>query len=178
MKSCIRSNGPPSNPANTLMHACFDIYSPCFQALQQLSRRTLTSSARRLVENKVPQKQKLFQVSWWYDSLLMTDNGFNQGICMKHVFHSVMSVFMVSLSFFMPDSISEGLKLISWTDQIYGPAHSSSFHKLIYSTFIWGKNVCVSVVIRLQSSPVKQTKGNSCTGYDIIHWARMLYAHH
>ncbi|XP_053470277.1 uncharacterized protein LOC128601252 isoform X2 [Ictalurus furcatus] len=31
-------------------------------ALQQLSRRTLTSTARRLVENKVPQKQKLFQV--------------------------------------------------------------------------------------------------------------------
>ncbi|XP_053470276.1 cytochrome c oxidase subunit 7A2, mitochondrial isoform X1 [Ictalurus furcatus] len=30
-------------------------------ALQQLSRRTLTSTARRLVENKVPQKQKLFQ---------------------------------------------------------------------------------------------------------------------
>ncbi|KAK3516920.1 hypothetical protein QTP70_028216 [Hemibagrus guttatus] len=30
-------------------------------AIQQLSRRTLTSSARRQVENKVPQKQKLFQ---------------------------------------------------------------------------------------------------------------------
>ncbi|KAM9435055.1 cytochrome c oxidase subunit 7A2b [Clarias gariepinus] len=29
--------------------------------LQQVSRRTLTSSVRRQVENKVPQKQKLFQ---------------------------------------------------------------------------------------------------------------------
>ncbi|KAI4884687.1 hypothetical protein NFI96_020388 [Prochilodus magdalenae] len=29
--------------------------------LQQLARRTLTTTARRQVENKVPQKQKLFQ---------------------------------------------------------------------------------------------------------------------
>ncbi|XP_041717109.1 cytochrome c oxidase subunit 7A2, mitochondrial [Coregonus clupeaformis] len=31
------------------------------QALQQVSRRTLSSSARRQVENKVPHKQKHFQ---------------------------------------------------------------------------------------------------------------------
>ncbi|XP_076874163.1 cytochrome c oxidase subunit 7A2b [Brachyhypopomus gauderio] len=30
-------------------------------ALQQVSRRTLTSSARRQMANKVPQNQKLFQ---------------------------------------------------------------------------------------------------------------------
>ncbi|XP_041814710.1 cytochrome c oxidase subunit 7A2, mitochondrial [Chelmon rostratus] len=30
-------------------------------ALQQVARRTISSSARRQVENKVPQKQKLFQ---------------------------------------------------------------------------------------------------------------------
>ncbi|XP_036942419.1 cytochrome c oxidase subunit 7A2, mitochondrial [Acanthopagrus latus] len=30
-------------------------------ALQQVARRTITSSVRRQVENKVPQKQKLFQ---------------------------------------------------------------------------------------------------------------------
>ncbi|XP_056150782.1 cytochrome c oxidase subunit 7A2, mitochondrial [Lampris incognitus] len=30
-------------------------------ALQQVSRRTIASTARRQVENKVPQKQKLFQ---------------------------------------------------------------------------------------------------------------------
>ncbi|XP_030626454.1 cytochrome c oxidase subunit 7A2b [Chanos chanos] len=30
-------------------------------ALQQLSRRSLTTSARRFVDNKVPQKQRLFQ---------------------------------------------------------------------------------------------------------------------
>uniref|UniRef100_UPI003AB0F2D3 cytochrome c oxidase subunit 7A2, mitochondrial-like n=1 Tax=Centroberyx gerrardi TaxID=166262 RepID=UPI003AB0F2D3 len=31
------------------------------QALQQVSRRTFVSTARRQVENKVPQKQKAFQ---------------------------------------------------------------------------------------------------------------------
>ncbi|CAB1342758.1 unnamed protein product [Coregonus sp. 'balchen'] len=31
------------------------------QALQHVSRRTLSSSARRQVENKVPQKQKHYQ---------------------------------------------------------------------------------------------------------------------
>ncbi|XP_010881061.1 cytochrome c oxidase subunit 7A2, mitochondrial [Esox lucius] len=31
------------------------------QALQQVSRRMLSSSARRQVENKVPEKQKFFQ---------------------------------------------------------------------------------------------------------------------
>ncbi|KAM4633973.1 cytochrome c oxidase subunit 7A2b [Polymixia lowei] len=30
-------------------------------ALQQVSRRTIASTARRQVENKVPQKQKIFQ---------------------------------------------------------------------------------------------------------------------
>ncbi|XP_034554734.1 cytochrome c oxidase subunit 7A2, mitochondrial [Notolabrus celidotus] len=30
-------------------------------ALQQVARRTISSSARRQVDNKVPQKQKLFQ---------------------------------------------------------------------------------------------------------------------
>ncbi|XP_026856584.2 cytochrome c oxidase subunit 7A2, mitochondrial [Electrophorus electricus] len=30
-------------------------------ALQQVSRRTLTNSARRQLDNKVPQKQKIFQ---------------------------------------------------------------------------------------------------------------------
>ncbi|XP_030630646.1 cytochrome c oxidase subunit 7A2, mitochondrial [Chanos chanos] len=30
-------------------------------ALRQMSRRTITSSARRQVDNKVPDKQKLFQ---------------------------------------------------------------------------------------------------------------------
>ncbi|XP_054474640.1 cytochrome c oxidase subunit 7A2, mitochondrial [Anoplopoma fimbria] len=30
-------------------------------ALQQVARRTISSSARRQVENKVPQNQKLFQ---------------------------------------------------------------------------------------------------------------------
>ncbi|XP_074541248.1 cytochrome c oxidase subunit 7A2, mitochondrial-like [Halichoeres trimaculatus] len=30
-------------------------------ALQQVARRTIASSARRQVDNKVPQKQKLFQ---------------------------------------------------------------------------------------------------------------------
>ncbi|KAM8726705.1 cytochrome c oxidase subunit 7A2b [Acanthopagrus schlegelii] len=30
-------------------------------ALQQVARRTISSSVRRQVENKVPQKQKLFQ---------------------------------------------------------------------------------------------------------------------
>uniref|UniRef100_A0A7N6AZL9 Cytochrome c oxidase subunit 7A2, mitochondrial n=1 Tax=Anabas testudineus TaxID=64144 RepID=A0A7N6AZL9_ANATE len=32
-----------------------------FQALQQVAHRTISSSARRQVGNKVPQKQKLFQ---------------------------------------------------------------------------------------------------------------------
>lgn len=37
--------------------------SPCgAQALQQVARRTLVTSSRRQWENKVPQKQKLFQV--------------------------------------------------------------------------------------------------------------------
>ncbi|KAM3861216.1 cytochrome c oxidase subunit 7A2, mitochondrial-like [Diretmus argenteus] len=30
-------------------------------ALQQVSRRTIASTARRHIENKVPQKQKMFQ---------------------------------------------------------------------------------------------------------------------
>lgn len=37
--------------------------SSCVQALQQVARRTIFSSARRQVDNKVPQKQKLFQVT-------------------------------------------------------------------------------------------------------------------
>ncbi|MGH0119510.1 UNVERIFIED_CONTAM: hypothetical protein FKN15_007711 [Acipenser sinensis] len=32
-----------------------------FQALRQISRRTLSTSARRQVQNKVPEKQKMFQ---------------------------------------------------------------------------------------------------------------------
>uniref|UniRef100_A0A7N8WZL2 Cytochrome c oxidase subunit 7A2, mitochondrial n=1 Tax=Mastacembelus armatus TaxID=205130 RepID=A0A7N8WZL2_9TELE len=37
------------------------LVSGCFQALQQVARRTVSTSARRPVENKVPQNQKLFQ---------------------------------------------------------------------------------------------------------------------
>lgn len=40
----------------TLLASCY------FQALQQVARRTISSSARRQVDNKVPQKQKQFQV--------------------------------------------------------------------------------------------------------------------
>ncbi|KAK1171928.1 cytochrome c oxidase subunit 7A2, mitochondrial-like [Acipenser oxyrinchus oxyrinchus] len=32
-----------------------------FQALRQISLRTLSSTARRQVQNKVPEKQKMFQ---------------------------------------------------------------------------------------------------------------------
>lgn len=43
----------------------------CFfpQALQQVVRRTISSTARRQVENKVKQKQKLFQVKQHYVAL-------------------------------------------------------------------------------------------------------------
>lgn len=33
-----------------------------FQALRQIARRTISTASRRQFENKVPEKQKLFQV--------------------------------------------------------------------------------------------------------------------
>lgn len=65
---------------------CSYIYSVCYQAIHQLSRRTLTSSARRQVENKVAQKQKLFQVSW-SDYSHLTDNDVHiwRGSALAHI---------------------------------------------------------------------------------------------
>lgn len=88
-----------------------NVYSVCFQALQQLSRRTLTSTARRLVENKVPQKQKLFQVSRSDYSRLMDNMNVHNvggGVC-TFIMH--ISLYCVCFFFFMLNSFLLSLEV-------------------------------------------------------------------
>lgn len=97
-----------------LVTASSNVYSVCFQALQQLSRRTLTSTARRLVENKVPQKQKLFQVSRSDYSRLMDNMKVHKilggvvGVC---TFAMHISLYCVCFFFFMLNSFLLSLEV-------------------------------------------------------------------
>lgn len=50
------------------------------QALQQVARRTLVTSTRRQVENKVPKKQKLFQVKKISEISKMNKAGINHRV--------------------------------------------------------------------------------------------------
>lgn len=107
----------PTNPGSCQMvcgltmkngSRCSNLCSVCFQALRQLSRRTLTSSARRQVENKVPQKQKLFQVSGSDFSLLIEDEVYIWVLYFTRVSPCCLFLFFVFLHVVQLSFISEG----------------------------------------------------------------------